>query len=295
MSFKRRFMQLDVFSRHPMKGNPLAVVIDGDGLDDATMRAFARWTNLSETTFLLPPTTAEADYRVRIFTPRQELPFAGHPSVGSAYVAVETGLVTAGKTHLVQQCAAGLLPVTIEHAGPDRMIHVQAPVARLHNVSADIRQAIGQAIGLPLEDAQIRLADNGPHWWVCDLREASQVRALNPDLATIAALCERHGAIGVSAFGRESSGAAQMAVRAFCPADGIPEDPVTGSVNAAIMAFLAERGDESYGFDYLASQGREVGRDGQVRVRRDPASGAITIGGQCAAVIRGELDLAELR
>jgi PhzF family phenazine biosynthesis protein len=106
-------------------------------------------------------------------------------------------------------------------------------------------------------------------------------------------LCERHGSIGVSVFGRELSGPAQMAVRAFCPADGMPEDPVTGSANAAIMAFLAERGDTSYGLDYLASQGREVGRDGHVRVRRNAASGAITIGGQCSAVIRGELDLAD--
>lgn len=285
-------MQLDVFSRLPMKGNPLAVVIDGDGLDETTMRAFARWTNLSETAFLLPPTTPEADYRVRIFTPRQELPFAGHPSVGSAYAAIEAGIVTAGKTTLIQQCAAGLLPVNIERTGPDRVIHVQAPVAELQSVSAALRQAIGETIGVVLDDTQIRLVNNGPHWWVCDLREASRVRALKPDLHTIASLCERHGSLGVSVFGREVSGPAQMAVRAFCPADGIPEDPVTGSVNAAIMAFLAECGGTIYGFDYLASQGREVGRDGYVRVRRNAANGAITIGGQCAVVIRGELDLA---
>lgn len=294
MSFKRRFMQLDVFSRQPMKGNPLAVVIDGDGLDEATMRAFARWTNLSETAFLLPPTTPEADYRVRIFTPRQELPFAGHPSVGSAYAAIEAGLIAAGKTKLVQQCAAGLLPEEVEGSAADRIIHVQAPAARLQGINADLRQAIGETIGVALKDAQTRLADNGPRWWVCDLHEASHVRALKPDLHAIASLCERHGSLGVSVFGREVSGPAHMAVRAFCPADGIPEDPVTGSVNAAIMAFLAERNDTSYGLDYLASQGREVGRDGYVRVRRNPASGAITIGGQCAAVIRGELDLALL-
>ena len=292
MPSKRRFMQLDVFSHLPMKGNPLAVVIDGDGLDEATMRAFARWTNLSETVFLLPPTTPEADYRVRIFTPCRELAFAGHPSVGSAYAAIEAGLVDGGKTTLIQQCAAGLLPVTIERPGAERIIHVQAPAARLHEVSAEIRHAIAQAIDMATDDVPISLVDNGPHWWVCDMGEASRVRALKPDLHAIRTLCEQHGVIGVSVFGQEHAGAAKMAVRAFCPADDIPEDPVTGSVNAGIMAFLAERGDIRYGFDYVASQGREVGRDGYVRVKRDAATGAITIGGQCALVICGELDLA---
>lgn len=291
MSCKRRFMQLDVFSHLPTKGNPLAVVIDGDGLDEATMRAFARWTNLSETAFLLPPTVAEADYRVRIFTPRRELPFAGHPSVGSACVAIEAGLVDSGKTRLIQQCAAGLLPVNVERSGAERVIHVQAPAARIHGVSADLRQAIAQAIHLAPADVSINLVDNGPHWWVCDMGDAARVRALKPDLPAIAALTEQHGVIGLSVFGQEQGGSAKMAVRAFCPADDMPEDPVTGSVNAGIMALLAERGDRRFGFDYVASQGREVGRDGYVHVKRDTASGAITIGGRCALVIRGEADL----
>ena len=291
MPITRRFMQLDVFSRQPTKGNPLAVVIDGDGLDDTTMRAFARWTNLSETAFLLSPTTPEADYRVRIFTPKQELPFAGHPSVGSAYAAIEAGLVDAGKTRLIQQCTAGLLPVMIEHPGTERFIHVQAPRPRLQSVGAGLRRDLSEALGVPLSDEHIRLADAGPLWWVCDLREATRVRALQPDMHGIVTLSERHRTMGVSVFGREPAGLAQMAVRAFCPGDGIPEDPVTGSANAAIMAFLAERGDGSYGRDYLASQGREVGRDGYVRVKRDAVDGSITIGGQCVALIQGRLDL----
>jgi PhzF family phenazine biosynthesis protein len=293
MSSKRRFMQLDVFSHLPMKGNPLAVVIDGDGLDETTMRAFARWTNLSETTFLLPPTSPEADYRVRIFTPRRELPFAGHPSVGSAYAAIEAGLIDSGKTMLIQQCTAGLLPVTVERSDTQRVIHVQAPAARVHDVSVEIRQAIAEAIDMTSSDVPISLVDNGPHWWVCDMGEASRVRALKPDLHAIRALCEQHGVIGVSVFGQEHAGVAKMAVRAFCPADDMPEDPVTGSVNAGIMAFLVERGDTRYGLDYLASQGREVGRDGYVRVKRDVAKDAITIGGQCALVIRGDADLGQ--
>lgn len=287
----RRFMQLDVFADHPMRGNPLAVVIDAEGIDGATMQAFARWTNLSETTFLLPPSTPQADYRVRIFTPRQELPFAGHPSVGSAYAAIEAGLVDAGKRALVQECAAGLLPVQVEGDGAARVIHVQAPPARIAALDPALHHGLAAALPAALDEAGTALVDNGPHWLVCDLRSAAAVRALAPDLAAIAALCEHNAAVGVSVFGAETDGTAAMAVRAFCPADGIPEDPVTGSANAAIMAFLAARGDTCYGPRYRASQGREVGRDGLVDVARDVATGAITIGGSCALTIRGELRL----
>jgi PhzF family phenazine biosynthesis protein len=291
MPSKRRFMQLDVFSRYPMKGNPLAVVVDAQGLDESTMRDFARWTNLSETAFLLPPTEPGADYRVRIFTPRQELPFAGHPSVGSAYVALEAGLVSATKTTLVQQCAAGLLPVRVDGLGEGRVIHVKAPPAQVHPVDSALRETIANALHGSWDDAQVRLVDNGPHWFVCDLRDASTVRKVQPDLPAIAALCVQHGAIGVSVFGREQAGDAAMAVRAFCPADNIPEDPVTGSANASIMAFLAHTNDDTYGTSYRASQGREVGCDGYVDVTRNAHDGSITVGGHCVISIRGELEL----
>lgn len=285
----RRFMQLDVFADRALRGNPLAVVIDAEGIDSATMQAFARWTNLSETTFLLPPTTPQADYRVRIFTPRQELPFAGHPSVGSAYAAIEAGLVETGKRALVQECAAGLLPVRVEGDGAARVIHVQAPPARIASIDAGLRERLAAALPAALDEADTALVDNGPHWLVCDLQHANAVRALAPDLAAIAALCEHNALVGVSVFGAETDGTAAMAVRAFCPADGIPEDPVTGSANAAIMAVLGARGDTRYGLRYRASQGREVGRDGLVEVARDAATGAITIGGACALTVRGEL------
>lgn len=291
MSSKRRFMQLDVFSRQPLKGNPLAVVIDGDGLDEPTMRAMARWTNLSETAFLLTPTQSGADYRVRIFTPTRELPFAGHPSVGAAYAAIEAGLVSAGKQALIQECAAGLLAVRVDGSGVERSIHVQAPPAKVHRVDASVVHAIGNALHQALDDADVRFVTNGPQWLLCNLHEASRVRALDPDMPAMAALCKRHDAIGVSVFGREHMKEASMAVRAFCPADGIPEDPVTGSANAAIMAFLVEGGDTVYGSRYRASQGREIERDGYVDVTRDPSSGAITIGGDCVVTLRGELNL----
>lgn len=288
----RRFLQLDVFADRLLEGNPLAVVVDAEGLDGATMQRIARWTNLSETAFLLPPTQPQADYRVRIFTPRQELPFAGHPSVGSAYAAIEAGLVEPGKRALIQQCAAGLLPVRVAGDGPARIIHVQAPPARRHDIDDALRAQIGTALQVQLAHDDVVLVDNGPHWIVCNLGAAGPVRALQPDMAALAALCLRHEAVGVSVFGREHCGAAAMAVRAFCPADGIPEDPVTGSANAAIMAWLGARGDrDGYGLAYRASQGREVGRDGLVDVTRDAATGAVTIGGACALGVRGELQL----
>jgi len=196
----------------------------------------------------------------------------------------------------VQECAAGLLPVRVEGSGSERIIHVQAPPARLHMVDASERVQLGQALHLDLAQARMRLVDNGPLWLVCDLHGAADVRQLQPDLALIATISQATGAVGISVFGREpassAGGDAAMAVRAFCPADGIPEDPVTGSANAAIMAFLAEVGDPAgYGLRYRASQGREVGRDGYVEVMRHAATGAISIGGACAMGIRGELRL----
>ena len=293
MPESRRFLQLDVFASRLFDGNPLAVVIDADGLDGDTMQRIARWTNLSETAFLLPPTQPQADYRVRIFTPRQELPFAGHPSVGSAYAAIEAGLVDAGKHALVQECAAGLLPVQVVGRGAARIIHVQAPPARFSEADEALRAQLAAALHIDLARDQVIHADNGPHWILCNLAAAATVRAAQPDMQAVAALCMQQQAVGVSVFGRESSGAAAMAVRAFCPADGIPEDPVTGSANAAIMAWLAARGDhDGYGLRYRASQGREVGRDGYVDVARYDTSGAITIGGNCVIGVRGELELA---
>jgi PhzF family phenazine biosynthesis protein len=288
----RRFLQLDVFADRLFAGNPLAVVVDAEGLDGATMQRIARWTNLSETAFLLPPTQPRADYRVRIFTPRQELPFAGHPSVGSAYAAIESGLVETAKTSLIQQCAAGLLSVRVAGEGPGRIIHVQAPPARLADVADAPRMQLAAALGLGPAPGRVIRVDNGPHWVLCDLRNGARVRALAPQMDAVATWCLQHQVVGIGVFGREQAGDAVMAVRAFCPADGIPEDPVTGSANAAIMAWLvARRDDDGYGANYRASQGREVGRDGRVEVAWDPGSGAVTIGGACAIGVRGELQL----
>jgi PhzF family phenazine biosynthesis protein len=296
MTRRLRFLQLDVFANRLFDGNPLAVVLDAVGLDTDIMQRIARWTNLSETTFLLPPTQPTADYRVRIFTTHQELPFAGHPSVGSAYAAIDHGLVESGKASLVQECAAGLLPVQVVGTGPSRIIHVQAPPARIAPGAADLTDKLAAALHAPLDPATIRLVDNGPRWIVCDMREASVVRGLHPDFIALASACEQASALGVCVFGHERDGTAAMAVRAFCPSENIPEDPVTGSANAAIAAYLqATGGLSAYGQRYRVSQGREVGRDGCVEVSVDPIGSAITIGGACVVGVRGELLLQDIR
>ena len=289
------WLQLDVFSDRLFAGNPLAVVLDAATLNTAQMQRIARWANLSETAFLLPPTQAAADYRVRIFTPRQELPFAGHPSVGSAYAALEARVVQADKTSLVQECAAGLLPVRIDGCGPSRRIHVQAPVAHVTHCAGGIAERLSTALGVMLRGSHLREVDNGPRWLVGDLEHAASVRALRPDMTELSALCTALAVVGACVFGHERDGTAAMAVRAFCPADGIPEDPVTGSANAAIAAYLQGTGALlDYGQRYRVSQGREVGRDGYVDVSVDASTGAISIGGACCIGLRGELYLESL-
>ncbi|MDA3915047.1 PhzF family phenazine biosynthesis protein [Oleiagrimonas sp.] len=284
----RRYAEIDVFTAEPLLGNPLAVIIDSEGLDGARMQHIANWLNFSETTFLLPPTTPQADYRVRIFTPRQELPFAGHPSVGSAYVAMTSGRVRADARTLVQECAAGLLPVRVEGEDSQRKIHVRAPEATRNALSEADADALAQALGARFVRPPGNVC-NGPNWLTCDLGESPAVRALRPDMITLASITDRLGAVGACVFGRTLDGIADMAVRAFCPADGIPEDPVTGSANAAIAHDLfAHDGLQAYGRRYRASQGREVGRDGSVEIEVD-ADGKIHVGGACTLVVQGTL------
>ena len=286
----RRYLQLDVFADRPGAGNPLGVVLDPAGMDAAAMQAFAAWTNLSETIFLLPPRTG-ADYRVRIFTPRQELPFAGHPSVGAAWAALDAGLAEPRDGRLVQDCAAGLLPVRIEGEGAARRVHVRAPRAREVAAGVDAGLLDAALAGLARGALAPALWDNGPRWWLVELDDAATVRAMQPDLAAIAALTRATGAVGLAVYGRAPAGADhQLAVRAYCPADNIPEDPVTGSANACIAAQLAQAGTLPDGAArYVASQGRELGRDGRLQVAVD-AEGEVWIGGQVQRVLAGTLE-----
>lgn len=287
----RVWMQLDVFADRPGAGNPLGVVFDADALDTATMQTIAAWTNLSETIFLLPPTATEADYRVRIFTPRQELPFAGHPSVGAAWAVMDRGLVAAGKPSLVQECAAGLLPMRVESRAGMRVTRVRAPRARRIDVDAAHEAALANALkGMRLGALAPALWDNGPRFWLVELADAGAVRALQPDLPAIAALTQATGAVGFGVHAPEARDGHHLVVRVFCPADNIPEDPVTGSAQAAIAARLAAAGRlPGANQEYVGSQGRELGRDGRVEVRVD-ADGEVWVGGLSQPVIRGTLD-----
>ena len=286
---ERAFLQVDVFADRPGNGNGLAVVLDAEGMDAATMQRFAHWTNLSETTFVLPPTSPGASYRVRIFTPRSELPFAGHPSVGTAHALLDAGRVVAVDGRLVQECVAGLLPIDVLGEGDRRVVSVRAPRSRVLHIDAHL-PAMAQAreciAGLPVVSPP-ELVDIGPRFWCVELDSEPAVRNLVPDLAAIAELMTATASVGLAVFARDGEGG--LVVRVFCPADGIPEDPVTGAANAAIAGLLHARGAlRELGNRYRVSQGREVGRDGRIDVRIDD-DGEVWIGGTTRTVIRGTL------
>jgi len=270
------FKQVDVFTGQPFLGNPVAVVIGAEGLETKQMQHIAAWTNLSETTFLLKPTQEGADYRLRIFTPRQELPFAGHPTVGSAHAALESGFVKPKDGKLRQECGAGVLELAVEKP----RIYVRAPTPKLSPAAVPL---FGTSRALRV--------DVGPVWIVVDLGDASAVDALAPDMTAIAELSDSLDATGVTVFGRTGNKAAPIHVRSFAPAHGIPEDPVCGSGNVAVGAFLRETGLlKAFGPAYTARQGMQVGRDGRVAVR--VTADAIEIGGEAVTCVDGTLRVA---
>ena len=267
------FKQVDVFTARPYLGNPVAVVIGAEGLETSQMQRIARWTNLSETTFLLKPTQSGADYRLRIFTPHQELPFAGHPTIGSAHAAMESGFVEASDGRLKQECGAGVLELRIEGS----CIFVRAPQPKVSPAAVPL---FGQSRALRV--------DVGPVWIVVDLGDADSVDGLSPDMAAIAELSDSMNASGVTIFGRTGNRDASIHVRSFAPAHGIPEDPVCGSGNISVAAFLRETGLlEALGPAYTARQGMQVGRDGRVAVR--VTADSIEIGGEAVTCVDGRL------
>jgi len=271
------FKQVDVFTATPFLGNPVAVVIGADALQASAMQRIAAWTNLSETTFLLKSTAEGADYRLRIFTPRQELPFAGHPTLGSAHAALEGGLVKAVDGKLKQECGAGVLELSIEQVAGTRRIYVRAPQPKVH------------AVDVPLfKGARALRVDVGPVWVVVDLGDAKAVDALAPDMAGIEAMSSALQATGLTVFGRTGDAQMPIHVRSFAPAHGVPEDPVCGSGNVSVAAFLRETGLlKEFGPAYTARQGMQVGRDGRVQVRVSPD--AIEIGGEAVTCVDGTL------
>ena len=269
--------QVDVFSSAPLLGNPVAVVHDADGLDDETMARFARWTNLSETTFLLAPTVPGADYRLRIWTPGGELPFAGHPTLGSAHAWLEAGGVAAG-ADVVQECGAGLVRLARDEAG--RLSFQAPPLTRSGPVSVEDVAAICRA--LRIEESAIVAStwiDNGPGWVGVQLADATSVLSLTPDFAAF-------GDLKIGVVGAYDEGPLAIEVRAFCPGYGMAEDPVTGSLNAGIGQWLA---GERLPASYVASQGTALGRAGRVHVRRD--GDEVWVGGDTLTTIVGSVGL----
>jgi predicted PhzF superfamily epimerase YddE/YHI9 len=266
------FKQVDVFTDKPFFGNPVAVVIGAEGLDTEEMQRIACWTNLSETTFLLQPTAAGADYRLRIFTPRQELPFAGHPTIGSAHAALESGFI-ARKSRLKQQCGAGILDLAVES---DR-IFVRGPDARI----ADVRRK------LPFASKLLRI-DVGPVWIVGEMADATALAGLKPDMDALSAFTLDHEATGVTVFSPSGEEQAAIHVRSFAPAHGVPEDPVCGSGNLSVAAYLKQTNAlERFGQRYVARQGMQLGRDGRVSVRIEEQG--IFIGGHAVTCVEGSL------
>ena len=307
----RPFKQVDVFTATPCFGNPLAVVLDGSGLDDAAMARFAHWTNLSETCFLLPPTDPAADYRVRIFTPGCELPFAGHPTLGSCHSWLQTGGQPKGGAVIVQECGLGLVKIRREGLPAGQRLAFAAPPLKRSATSPALLARVAAALGLKASKIlAAQTLDNGPRWLALLLDSPETVLQLTPDHLTLAGLQVLVGVaafypppqapplIGrlnreARAFGRQAAPATiadapDLEVRAFAAGMGIPEDPVTGSLNASLAQWLMAEG---YAPErYLASQGVCLGRAGQVYIERD-ASGQIWVGGESVTCIDGQVTL----
>ena len=274
----RKFSQVDVFTAAPYKGNPVAVVLDGDGLSDAEMQAFANWTNLSETTFVLAPSDPAADYRVRIFTPKAELPFAGHPTLGTAHAVIEAGIAMPKQGKLVQQCAVGLVELTVA----DGSLSFRLPRYAV-NDAPDQVEAIAW-IGVAAILGPAKAVDVGPVWLIAELAEIAALENLQHDPARLTAYYEQYGLTGATLFAAQGD---RVVVRSFAPGDGIPEDPVCGSGNGAVAAYRLTQGQIGDGSAYRASQGRQLGRDGWIDIRIDGAD--IHVGGECVTCVRGEV------
>jgi PhzF family phenazine biosynthesis protein len=288
----RPFKQVDVFTAVPYLGNPVAVVLDGTDLSTELMQRIAQWTNLSETTFVLPPTQAGADYRVRIFTPGSELPFAGHPTIGTAHALLEAGRIQPRGGTLSQECAVGLIRLTVDtHLEGQRNIGFELPMARFTEMTPS---QTGQLLGLFPEmqtgTSRSRLVDVGPRWIVVQVPDAQTVLSVRPDMGVISELSADARATGVVLFGAYGSHHdTQIEVRAFAPLCGIQEDPVCGSGNGCMAAFIRETGQTGrFGERFTASQGQVVGRAGFIQLGITPES--IVVGGCAVTCIDGQIN-----
>lgn len=276
---RRPFRQVDVFTAEPYRGNPVAVVLDAGGLTGEQMQTVARWTNLSETAFVLPPTHAGADYRVRIFTPTSELPFAGHPTLGTCHAWLESGAAPGPRDHdvVVQECGVGLVRI---RSGAMGLAFQAPPLMRSGEVDDTDLQQVAAELGIGREDVvDAQWADNGPGWVAVLLADADAVLALAPTALTLFI-----GAVGFHPPG----GAALYEVRAFFPKDGLAlEDPVTGSLNAALAQWLIGSGRAAP--PYVAAQGTALGRRGRVHIDADGDD--VWVGGGTLTCISGTIEV----
>ena len=286
----RRYVQLDVFADRPGAGNPLAVVLDADGLDDATMQAIARWTRLPETTFVFPPTQPGASYRVRMFSPRREVPFAGHPSVGTAHAVMQAGLAAPRDGLLWQEGIAGVLPLRVVGEGPTRSIAVRTPRARVVEVAEATDPRLAPALrGLSLGVLPPALMDGGRRWWLAELANETALRTATPDWNAITALAQATESMGLFVYARSDDPVYYYAVRAFVGAPASFEDAASGAANATLAAWLATRGAlPSADGRYRISQGREVGHDAIIDLHVD-AEGEVWSGGRVCDVVSGHI------
>lgn len=276
MSRSRSFAQVDVFSPVPYLGNPVAVILDADDLDTDAMQRVARWTNLSETTFVLTPTTADADYRLRIFTPGGELPFAGHPTLGSAHAWLEAGGTPRDGQRLVQECEAGLVDV---RRGDGILSFAAPPTRRTGDLEEEYVEQLVAAFGIDRDQVVAhQWVDNGPGWGVIRLATAQEVLELEPDLSKIPTAMI--GAVGAYPEGSERA----FELRTFAPGVGVAEDPVCGSMNASVGQWLTRTG--AVAGSYRVSQGQRLGRAGDITVTVE-ADGSVWVGGVTNTLFRG--------
>ncbi|WHS58521.1 PhzF family phenazine biosynthesis protein [Pseudomonas sp. G2-4] len=281
MASRFEFKQLDVFSAVPLKGNPLAVVLGADEISDERMVAFANWTNLSETAFLLEPRYPEADYRVRIFTTSTELPFAGHPTLGSCHAWLEAGGVPKG-LEIVQECGVGLVRIRRSDYG---LAFLAPPLLKSGALESDLLERVRRGLGLAAEAiVAAQWVDNGAGWLALMLKDRQQVLALKPDYHQLLDL-----AVGVIAPWDPAvdGDEAQFEVRGFIAGDGMPEDPATGSLNAGLAQWMLAKGLAPT--SYVVSQGLTMGRAGRIHVEQ--LGEEVWIGGAVVTCINGSLTL----
>jgi PhzF family phenazine biosynthesis protein len=285
-----RYLQLDVFSARIGGGNQLGVVVDASAWSDAQMQAFARWTDLVETTFVLAPTTADASYRLRIFTPSREIPFAGHPTIGSAHAVLECGIAEPVDGGLIQECGAGLLPIRIEGDGDARNLFLQAPAARVLREDPRNEPLLDAALaGAKRGTLPPAFVEGGRRWWIVEFADEASLRAWQPDHAAIGKLAAATDSLGVCAFARSESTDYEVVVRALPAGVGIVEDPASGAANGLIAAWIAHaEPDGALARGYRVSQGREIGHDAAIVIRIE--QGRIWVGGRTRTIVSGRVD-----